>query len=361
MKEAYYLPHTALADEAKSQYEPLVDAFDEYIMKTHAEWIASINPLLTSKLDDKLMTRKPGDSLEMKFDKDILRLFSEIHYWQKLKMDIPFNVQELYSKREELRVLRENVLLVVRDYNNIVATLSREEQNLFRERIRFLDRKMNPGLSILTWGSKGITEYFVKECRRHCNDVQQTVQSFIESNQLILKNFQVMADTSLWRIENKKVYDLEEFESAQEEYRVVAQNRLFQAHEQIKNVLHSLFEIFRNDGRDVYLQWIKYVEKIDKGIEESLRLTVKRTLQEISKAINGEGKNKDGAVEVHAIFKVNVVLEQQKVDLQPTLQKMEEIVTKVFIYLDSKINIYLFHFQNRLFAIWSQLLALFQG
>jgi dynein heavy chain, axonemal len=56
-------------------------------------------------------------------------------------------------------------MLVVRDYARVVDMLSPEERNLFRERIRFLDKKVQPGLTKLTWASKGISEYYVADCR----------------------------------------------------------------------------------------------------------------------------------------------------------------------------------------------------
>jgi dynein heavy chain len=205
LEAAYYLPNTSFADEANSQYGPLVSALEDYILKTHAEWTTSLDLELSSRLESKLMARTSGDLLEMKFDKDILRVFAEIHYWQKLKMDIPFHVQEIYAKREEMRVLRENVLLVVRDYNTILQTLSVEEHRLFKERIRFLDRKISPGLTSLSWISKGIAEYYVKECRRHSHDVQTTVTQFVESSAVIQRAMKQMADTLLWKTENKRV------------------------------------------------------------------------------------------------------------------------------------------------------------
>ena len=39
---------------------------------------------------------------------------------------------EVYAKEEDLRTLRENVLLVVRDYNRILAALNTEERGLFK-------------------------------------------------------------------------------------------------------------------------------------------------------------------------------------------------------------------------------------
>lgn len=52
--------------------------------------------------------------------RNLLKLFNEIHYWEKLMFETPHYVSELYMKKEDLRILRENVLLVVRDYNRFV-------------------------------------------------------------------------------------------------------------------------------------------------------------------------------------------------------------------------------------------------
>lgn len=50
----------------------------------------------------------------------LLKLFNEIHYWEKLMFETPHYVSDLNMKKEDLRILRENVLLVVRDYNRSV-------------------------------------------------------------------------------------------------------------------------------------------------------------------------------------------------------------------------------------------------
>lgn len=47
-------------------------------------------------------------------------MFNEIHYWDRLLFEIPHYATEVYQRREELHNLRENVLLVVRDYNRSV-------------------------------------------------------------------------------------------------------------------------------------------------------------------------------------------------------------------------------------------------
>ena len=48
-------------------------------------------------------------------------MFSEIQYWESLRMEIPHYVLEVYQRREELRTLRESVLRLVSDYNRCVC------------------------------------------------------------------------------------------------------------------------------------------------------------------------------------------------------------------------------------------------
>ena len=329
IKAAEFLPSLPITEEAKASYEYISTAIEEYINRCHTEWIASIPSAIMDKLDTSLMERKNGQMLEMKFDRDLIRLFHEIHYWQKLKYDIPFSVQEIYSKREELRILRDSVLLVVHDYNTILETLTPEELLLFRERIRFLDRKINPGLTNLTWSSKGITEHFVKECRKHSHDVQNIVTDFMDSSAKIQKCCDVMASQSLWLVENKKVYAIEELESFEDSHRKFIQDKLMREFETIKQTMQSNYEIFKGDGKEVYEQWVKYVVKVDEWIETALRNMIKKSLIDFSNALNGEGRSREAPSEIQPLFKVDVVLKTQRVEFSPTLPKLEELVTRL--------------------------------
>lgn len=150
LNSAYYLTHVGIMSDVKTQYELVSGALEDYISKSILEWNVSISPTLSEKLNEVLMVRV-GGKLAVKFDKDLLRLFAEITYMQRLRFDPPFHVQELYAKKEELRVLKENVALVARDYNKVSEMLNPQEQLLFKERMRFLDRKINPALTNLTW------------------------------------------------------------------------------------------------------------------------------------------------------------------------------------------------------------------
>lgn len=49
--------------------------------------------------------------------RSLLILFVEIDYWERLLLETPHYVMNVAERAEDLRILRENLLLVARDYN----------------------------------------------------------------------------------------------------------------------------------------------------------------------------------------------------------------------------------------------------
>ena len=74
--------------------------------------------------------------LKNNFDKTLLRLFKEVHFWDRLPGDfaIPYAATDIATgeKRKKLISLREHVMLVVRDYNKILQALDIDERKLFQ-------------------------------------------------------------------------------------------------------------------------------------------------------------------------------------------------------------------------------------
>ncbi len=76
-----------------------------------------------------------------------MKLFQEIHYWERLMFEIPHYAAEVYTKREDLRSAREHVLLVVRDYNRYGENIQEQVQNSEDQAKHFAKW----GLQILSW------------------------------------------------------------------------------------------------------------------------------------------------------------------------------------------------------------------
>lgn len=104
-------------------------SLEHYIKNQHTEWFNSIDPSLTRKLEYNLILieEDKNGELMLNFDRQLLSVFNEVHYWERLHMEIPLVAMEIASQREKYRVMYENVLLVVSARNSLGArTLTRD-------------------------------------------------------------------------------------------------------------------------------------------------------------------------------------------------------------------------------------------
>ncbi|XP_072006034.1 dynein axonemal heavy chain 2 [Engystomops pustulosus] len=332
LSNAHFMPRIGVGEESVQEYQQLAQKLDELVRKIFTEWSQSADKQATKRLDIPLMVRSQEKTgmLDVNFDKNLLKMFVEIHYWERLSFEVPHYVLDIYQRKEDLRNLRENVLLVVRAYNRIIAALSPEERGLFRERIRFLDKKIQPGLTKLHWSSKGASSAFINDCLLHASKIQQIVDNYKASNLNISRCAQTISETLLLHVDGKQVFRDLEFQEVQEEHRRVIYGRLQSLHDDICSLMRATYEVFRSDGPEVQQHWVNYTEQIDRLIEEAFRLNIKWSLQELSKAINGDTKTTQSP-----LFRVMVVLQNDlpgstaEVEFSPTLLQLANIVTSV--------------------------------
>lgn len=67
---------------------------------------------------------------------------------------------------------------------------------------------------------------------------------------------------------------------------------------EVQQTLAEIHTFFEADGEDVQREWVSFTQKADKKVEDALRHTVKRSLQALSRLLNGDSKT-----EVLPIFK----------------------------------------------------------
>uniref|UniRef100_F1ST22 Dynein axonemal heavy chain 2 n=1 Tax=Sus scrofa TaxID=9823 RepID=F1ST22_PIG len=343
LSNAHFLPHIGTGEESVHTYQQMVQAIDELVRKTFQDWTSTLDKDCVRRLDTPLLriSQEKAGMLDVNFDKSLLILFVEIDYWERLLFETPHYVVNVAERSEDLRILRENLLLVARDYNRIIAMLSPDEQALFKERIRFLDKKIHPGLKKLHWALKGASAFFITECRIHASKVQAIVNEFKASTLTIGWRAQEISETLLVRISGKRVYRDLEFEEDQREHRAAVQQKLMSLHQDVVAIMTNSYEVFKNDGPEIQQQWLLYTIRLDRMMEDALRLNVKWSLLELSKAINGDGKTTP-----NPLFRVLVILKNDmqggvaQVEFSPTLQTLASVVNDIGSHLFSTIAVF---------------------
>ncbi|OQR83321.1 dynein heavy chain [Achlya hypogyna] len=358
-------------DEATSHFDGLKAVLNDYIQKKYHDWLDELNELgqsnLSSRLENPLMTKVGAEPvaapvaasgattspavaaalpvatttephvekligrskkgfLHCNFDRPLLQLFAEVHYWQYFngEVQIPYIAHDICNQKEQLRILREHVVLVIRDYNRILHELSSTERRLFDDIIRKLDRRIQPGLQKLTWLSKGIVDWYVADCRKHCDTTYRIVREFQDNKELIAANCKMIAGLMHIAIERNSVYDDGVFEVKQGTHRKDIEKKLRDAYESIRATMAAMYTHFAGGPGDVQREWTRFVERADKSLEDALRQSVKKSLLELSKAINGDAKT-----DPHPLFRVHVVLEDGRVEFRPLMANLTQMVNTV--------------------------------
>jgi hypothetical protein len=55
----------------------------------------------------------------MNYDRQLLSMSQEVQHWERLRMAVPYIAMEIQAQREKYRVLRDNMLMLVHDYNKV--------------------------------------------------------------------------------------------------------------------------------------------------------------------------------------------------------------------------------------------------
>jgi dynein heavy chain len=339
LEQAYWLPPCAEKDRAFHSYKQAHKKLDVYIRETHEQWKKQVSDgardeqdlahrLTRHKLmewrnddedeskDDKTSNEngtvvKTGRYLESSFDKWILRLFAEVRYWLKFQgvYEIVWYVDKMYQDQNHLRVLRESVMLVVRDYNTIIDALKPDEQKLFKFHLDNVDRELKPGIEKLSWNETQVTDWFVASSRACCQQLYQIVLSFKENNRRILQACRTIEACSLMDIESNTVYETQQFEMKQNAHQALVQQTFQECHSEILDALDSSYQFFAGQPANIQQAWLEYVQKVDMCVERSFFTCVRRSLSEFARAIQGDTKNKS---EPHPLFRINLVLDERE-------------------------------------------------
>ena len=96
----------------------------------------------------KELLRSKVGHLESNFDKQLHKLLIEVVAWKKLAhfgIAIPQYADDFATiQRENLRILREYVMLVVRDYNAIIDSMDESEKKLFKQHLELTEKVKKP-------------------------------------------------------------------------------------------------------------------------------------------------------------------------------------------------------------------------
>ena len=110
----------------------------------------------------------------------------------------------------------------------------------------------------------------------------QVIESYKSSNRNIGQHCREMSEMLMVRLDGRRVFEGDEYELEQRQHREAILGQMKEMYMEVLHKMRRMSEVFIGDGGEVHLHWVKYTERMDRMVEEALRLNVKWSLQELS-------------------------------------------------------------------------------
>ncbi|XP_017772772.1 PREDICTED: dynein heavy chain 2, axonemal [Nicrophorus vespilloides] len=347
----------SISEEVFLQYESLISSIDELVLNLFRRFNENVGEDVTKRLDRPLMCRsasRPG-LIECNMDKKLLQIFQEIRYFLAMKYEVPSNCNYVWSKVTSLKFIFENVVQVVRDYNNLIASLGDEERVLFKQLILNVEKKISPGLSKLTWNTD-LGDAYIAECSACTSDLQDFVTDYKTCNLEIVAICEKICDSPIIHISSGVSYDMDVLFNIINKSREETIDKFIEYYQQIIRYLIVVYEGFEQNIQNMAEQWIKYIIKFDILMEEALRVTVKNSLQHVYETLHG-----DGVTGPNPVLNLETHLKHNKINFVPTLSSfathMADILPSITLNLTAVPRISeKFHIKNARIRSFSDLI-----
>ncbi|XP_046962283.1 dynein axonemal heavy chain 2 [Vanessa cardui] len=303
----------------------LVGAIDVAIRELWISWTHNLDEKCAAGLNRTLMRKSienPG-LLECNIDVNILDLCKEASHWENLQMDIPLHAYQVYMKSKTVFYVYESVLAVVKGYNKILDSLSEEERLLFKPLTLACEKKVQPGITKLTWTST-MSDAYIADCVTQIGELQDFLTTYKNCNINLVKIMEKICDTPLIEFDIYNVFEIKELRQIIRKMEEEAAAKILEMYKEIITYIIIVYEGFEAYITQMADHWIKYVRRFDRLFEDALRLAIKETMKNMYKAVHG-----DGTMAPSPLIKMSLYLTDKQITFIPSRHELLDTFTTI--------------------------------
>ncbi|RVE54736.1 hypothetical protein evm_000503 [Chilo suppressalis] len=304
----------------------LMGAIDVAVRELWISWTHNLDEKCGVGLNRTLM-RKSAENpglMECNIDVNILELCKEASHWENLGLDIPLHAFQVYMKMKTVFYVYESVLAVVKGYNKIIDSLSDEERLLFKPLITACEKKVQPGITKLTWTST-MSDAYIADCVVQIGELQDFLTTYKNCNINLVKLMERICDTPLVEFDIYNVFELGNLRANIRRMQMTAVDKILEMYKEIVTYLIIVYEGFEAYITQMAEYWIKYVRRYDRLLEDAVRLAIKATMQNMYKCVHG-----DGTMAPSPLIKMKLYLTDKDIIYLPDKNEIEDTFTTFF-------------------------------
>ncbi len=227
-------------------YNQVARTLVEFETMWHLAWCKSVDAAKAG-LQATLIIRHPkSNRLYVNFDRSILQLIRESKMLERLAVEVPESAKMVLHQEQKFKSYHARLVYVLREYNRVQAKVPPVIRPMLGPHFHDLDKKIQPGMGLLTWQSMNIDGYLTRihvslmkleELVAKINDV---VQNRVEAN------IRYVRRTRLVDLPDDQSFTLEQFVSLQEKMTKKKMVLLDQKNLEVENAVNDLISVIKN-------------------------------------------------------------------------------------------------------------------
>ncbi|SCL97173.1 dynein beta chain, putative [Plasmodium berghei] len=317
----YYMPIVKEKEIAYEKYLNIQNAINTYIKQINSMWVNELkaisakknNSLVNTLLDNSILTKIKDKYLENTYNVEIKKVLSEVNFWLKIKDEhifLPNVINEISFHEDRLKISKEYVNRLVRNYNGICMMLNNDQYKIFEFILKNIYNNIENTMFKFNWNKDNIKLNVLFSLLNECINIKTVIATFKKHDEQIKEILNEIEQISIISIDEKRTYTLEEFEEEQNINIETIRSILRDKHTNIIKILKEmLLYIEKYSGKSLN-SFKSYIVNVEKTFQKKYFISVKVSLYNYYKLLNDKISN--DAVENYPLFKIYVKMNKNK-------------------------------------------------
>ncbi|KIZ06068.1 Dynein gamma chain, flagellar outer arm [Monoraphidium neglectum] len=231
-------------------YNRVAKALVEFEALWHAAWLKGIDAQKAGLASPLLVRHPDSGQLLVNLDRDVMTLIREAKYLQQMEVAVPESARLLLLQEDKFKFYFSQLSHVVREYEAVMAKVPPVFKPLLRPHLEDMERKVAPGMFVLTWTSMNIDGYLhrFKQGLARLEELVRKLTDLVTHR--VEANLDAIRSTLLVDLPADRSFTYEEFNACQQRHQKKAAEGLAVRNEEVLRSIEDIIQLVRTYPRE---------------------------------------------------------------------------------------------------------------
>jgi len=312
-------------------YNRVARALIEFEMLWHQGWVKSIENAKAGLQATLIVRHHDTGKLLVNFDKEILQLMRETKYLQRMDVEVPESAKMVLLQEDKFKYYFNELGYLLKEYDRVMASIPSVTKPLLGPHLDDLEKKIAPGMYVLTWTSMNISGYLhgVHTCFARIEELIRKLCDVLDNR--VEANLKVVSRTLLVDLPSDRSFNFEEFVETQSKFAKKQSELLLIKNREVERAVNELVEVVLTHPREnpdvpvpdkAISDFTRHYEKL---FYHSVLSATKNSFNLMKKRLGSRSSGGFLFVE-RPFFDVDVELTIPDVSMNPSLDEIQQAI-----------------------------------